>query len=71
MATLIITESDGRRCRCTARCYNAESSKCRCRACGGLNHGIGFERAINQTSKHAKEIIQSGRMVGIKVALVV
>ena len=37
--------------RCTAICYNAKHPKCICQACGGVNHSVGFEKAIENTQK--------------------
>jgi hypothetical protein len=50
MATLITSgNSDGTR-RCDARCYDAKASTCDC-LCGGRNHGVGFQLALEQTRR--------------------
>jgi len=38
--------------RCDSKCYNAKASGCSC-ICGGTNHGVGLERAIENTRKNA------------------
>lgn len=49
MTTLIaVYNSDGCVGRCDARCYNAVSDYCDC-ICGGMNHGSGREKAIDNT----------------------
>lgn len=37
--------------RCDAKCYNAKSPKCTC-VCGGMNHGTGYNQAIDKTHEH-------------------
>ncbi len=34
--------------RCEARCHDAKGKKCTC-ICGGKNHGVGFEKALENT----------------------
>jgi hypothetical protein len=47
MATILtVGSSDGHR-RCSALCYNAKGTACRC-VCGGKNHGKGYERAVRE-----------------------
>lgn len=43
--------------RCDAKCYNAEQSHCDC-VCGGMNHGAGKQRALENTKEHIKEMIK-------------
>ena len=51
VATLIaVYNSDGCVGRCDARCYNAQSDHCDC-ICGGMNHGAGIERALENNSE--------------------
>jgi len=38
--------------RCDARCYDATSPDCDC-VCGGRNHGIGLQRAAQNTLQDA------------------
>lgn len=40
--------------RCDARCYNAHSEICNC-CCGGINHGVGLQRAQENTNQICKE----------------
>lgn len=47
--TIITMSQNGKTRRCDARCYNAKGSKCTC-ICGGRNHGVGLNRAINQSA---------------------
>jgi hypothetical protein len=51
MATLIaVYNSEGCVGRCDAKCYNAESPHCDC-ICGGRNHGVGKNRAIQNNEE--------------------
>lgn len=38
--------------RCDSKCYNARDRGCSC-ICGGINHGAGLEKAIENTRKNA------------------
>jgi hypothetical protein len=40
----------GKKRRCDSRCYKATGGKCKC-ICGGLNHGVGLVKAINNLDK--------------------
>ena len=42
---VLIETKNGR--KCDARCYNAKGKKCTC-VCGGINHGIGLEAALEK-----------------------
>lgn len=33
---------------CDAHCYNATSKRCKC-ICSGLNHGVGYQKAVANT----------------------
>lgn len=35
--------------QCDELCYNAKHPKCVCRACGGSNHGLGYQAAVTNT----------------------
>ena len=35
--------------RCDASCYDGDDDRCVCLICRGANHGVGFERAVEQT----------------------
>lgn len=49
MATLMaVYTSDGCEGRCDAKCYNAKCPDCKC-ICGGKNHGVGFQKAMDNT----------------------
>lgn len=54
MTTLIaVYTSDGCVGRCDARCYNASGGDCDC-ICGGVNHGAGFDKALENTRAYAR-----------------
>lgn len=40
---------------CGTKCYNAKTPNCSC-ICGGLNHGVGFAKAVQNTTKSAKAL---------------
>lgn len=42
---LKIKTADGKELKCDQRCYMAVGNHCDC-ACGGINHGVGFKRAV-------------------------
>lgn len=47
MLLLKIQTASGRKHQCDARCYNARpGTKCACQCCGGRNHSIGENKAI-------------------------
>lgn len=50
MTTVLISRPrDGKtKRRCDARCYDAKGKKCTC-ICGGKNHGVGFEKALENS----------------------
>jgi hypothetical protein len=49
VATLMaVYNSDGLVGRCDARCYLGHGDSCDC-CCGGVNHGVGLERAQENT----------------------
>lgn len=54
MTTLIKAGgNEGATRRCDARCYQAQTRGCAC-VCGGMNHGAGLERALQNTADHAQ-----------------
>ena len=58
MSTLIaVYDSEGCRGRCDARCYNATGDECTC-ICGGMNHGAGLQRAMQNTQALAEKWIE-------------
>jgi hypothetical protein len=48
--------SGGEEGRCDARCHNAVSPDCDC-ICGGANHGVGTQQAIENTRLMAEQMI--------------
>jgi len=55
MTTLIVVgNSQGEVRRCDAHCYNAREPECVC-ICGGRNHGVGFQQAIQNTAELAEQ----------------
>ncbi len=65
MATLISqTTSSGGTRRCDARCYNGKHARCKC-ICGGRNHGVGLEKALENTKEMAKDLL---KQVDTKIA---
>lgn len=54
MSTLLALYNSAR-CvgRCDANCYNATEPKCTC-ICGGVNHGVGYPQARENTQAAAK-----------------
>lgn len=55
MTTLIAVHGVGGRIkRCDARCYDAHETECDC-VCRRLNHGVGLQRAIENTRKQVQE----------------
>ncbi len=45
MTTILTGYDSSREGRCDARCYDAMHDDCEC-ICGGLNHGVGYKRAV-------------------------
>jgi len=57
MTTLIVVStSQGLAGRCDAKCYEATCTVCEC-VCGGRNHGMGREKAIDNTRTLAAQWI--------------
>jgi hypothetical protein len=46
--------------QCDELCYDAKHDKCVCRACGGSNHGLGYEAAVENTRRLVAEWDQPG-----------
>ena len=44
--------------RCDARCYMAKGNDCTC-LCGGKNHGVGHEAAMENTRKDGDEMLST------------
>lgn len=67
MTTLISRyNSEGCVGRCDAKCHEAKSPLCDC-ICGGANHGVGHERAVenvrNYTHAQLKAIEEKGGFI--------
>lgn len=59
MTLIEVRGGDGKlRGRCDARCYNAREPHCEC-ICGGRNHGVGLQKAIEQTREQAEQWIEA------------
>ena len=59
MTTLISwSTSGGEKGRCDAKCYNATGPYCDC-ICGGSNHGVGLDAAIENTREMAEKMIET------------
>jgi hypothetical protein len=58
--TTLITLYSSDRCigRCDANCYNATKTTCTC-ICGGLNHGVGLQKARQNTCQSAAKLINT------------
>ena len=63
MTTLIaVYDSSGHLVgRCDAKCYNAEHPQCDC-ICGGRNHGVGLNRALDNTREWLLEELRTNGM---------
>ncbi len=58
MTTLIAAYgSDGCEGRCDAKCYEATSPVCTC-ICGGMNHGAGLQKAVENTTAMCEQWIE-------------
>jgi len=56
-ALFTIWTNDGRRSACDEPCYNAYDAHCSC-VCGGRNHGLGIQRAAQQTARFLPQWVQ-------------
>lgn len=64
MVTLIsYANSSGEQGRCDAKCYDADNEPCDC-ICGGRNHSVGKEQAIDNTRELAQSWIDRARESG-------
>jgi hypothetical protein len=45
---------------CDALCYDADHTTCGC-LCGGMNHGAGLVKALENTRNHHKEWLKAAR----------
>ncbi len=57
MTTVIAAyDSDGCTGRCDAKCHDATGPDCNC-ICGGKNHGVGVDKAVENAREQYKEWI--------------
>jgi hypothetical protein len=70
MVILIADPStEGDAVQCDARCYNAKRPRCEC-ICGGDNHGVGFEQAVDNTRDLVEAWKEEGRDIsGLRLAI--
>jgi len=70
MATLIATYDGEGKCtgRCDANCYNAKGGHCDC-LCGGANHGVGVNQAVQNTRDLANTILQRTDAKAIEIVM--
>lgn len=62
MSTLMSTgNSSGETGRCDAKCYGASGGVCHC-CCGGRNHGVGLNQAIENTDKMSVDMIREWKL---------
>ena len=65
MATLIaVYNSEGCVGRCDAKCYKATEPQCVC-ICGGMNHGVGYNKAVENTSEWVAEEAEAAGQDGV------
>lgn len=53
---------------CSALCYNAKGPVCCC-VCGGVNHGVGFRQAAENTAKAAEELQKRAQEEGALIQI--
>jgi len=70
MILIEVRNSDGVVGRCDAKCYEAGTPKCKC-VCGGVNHGVGLNKAIKATANIYEDVIRANVPEGIKVDKVI
>jgi len=57
MVALIVERTSGGKTRtCNSRCYGAKGAECIC-CCGGKNHGMGLNKAIDNTREATQELL--------------
>jgi hypothetical protein len=57
MTLIAVYNSEGCVGRCDAKCYEASSPDCDC-VCGGMNHGGGQQKAIDNTRQMCESWIE-------------
>lgn len=62
MSSLIYSHN-GDHCtgKCDANCYDAKHPECNC-ICGGMNHGVGQQKAIDNTKEWAEKWIEKWKL---------
>ena len=56
MTTLMTFKTkENKKGKCDAKCYDAKHPGCVC-CCGGLNHGVGFIKAFENTFNHFEKM---------------
>jgi len=69
MVTLIeLRNKSGIIGRCDAACYNSELPHCRC-VCGGRNHGVGLERALENGDEQMRAELTNKLQDGETIAM--
>jgi hypothetical protein len=59
VTALITIRQAGAVITCDRGCYNAKHANCDCQLCGGVNHGIGLERATANTRRLAPKWVEA------------
>jgi len=59
VTALITVRQGGSVIACDRGCYNAKHPNCDCQLCGGVNHGIGLERATANTRRLAPKWVEA------------
>lgn len=57
MTLIAAYNSEGCIGRCDAKCYEATGPECNC-ICGGMNHGAGYTKAMDNTREYAEAWIE-------------
>ncbi len=66
MTLIAVYTSEGCVGRCDAKCYNAKLPECEC-VCGGRNHGVGLQKALDNTRELAEQMIEEyAKRLGLK-----
>lgn len=52
--------------RCDAACYGGTDTRCEC-VCGGQNHGVGFDQAVEQTRELVAAWLEARRAEGWRI----
>ena len=61
MILMSVQNKDGHTRRCDGWCYDAKSTTCHC-VCGGKNHGVGEQQAIENTKQLARELEEKNQL---------